>query len=241
MFRYLIFLVVPLLLLASFSFTSMDGTRVENYHDFVRQTEKLTTVTKAVQGGELPVDSLRAAVTNARLAYKRSAWLVEYAQPAFAAKHLNGAPLLKIKREGLASTVVRPEGLQVLDEAVYAEAVDPGEVAILARQLYANAARLSASLVERTFSPAETMAAARMAIIGLTTLGLTGFDTPGSVAALPEANVTLQSIASAFATGTPLGKTPPPLKSVGCSLTAGNYLPLKPISRLSTASVFSAK
>lgn len=207
--RYLIFPVLLLFLLVSLSFTPVDGTRDEHFPGLVRQAEKLTTVAEAVQRGELPLDSLRATVASARLAYKRSAWLLEYAYPSFAAKHLNGAPLLKIKREGITSTVVRPQGLQVLDEAVYAAGVDAAGVAILARQLHVNAVRLSSTLASRTFTPAETIAAARMAIIGLTTLGLTGFDTPGSVAALAEAEVTLQSIAEAFATGTKLGNTPP--------------------------------
>lgn len=209
MLRNLILAFSFLLLLVLLAFTPPDGTRAEHYPDFVRQAEKLTATAAAVQRGDLPVDSLRIAVATVRLAYKRCAWLVEYAYPSFATKHLNGAPLLKIKREGITSTVLRPEGLQVLDEAVFADVVDAAEVTILARQLYANAAQLSATLANKRFTQPETIAAARMAIVGLTTLGLTGFDTPGSVAALTEADVTLQSLTVAFASGTNLGNETP--------------------------------
>ncbi|MEL7159661.1 MAG: hypothetical protein AAFN92_02795, partial [Bacteroidota bacterium] len=220
-------LVFFALLLPLLAFVSPRATSSREYEAFVRQTEHLSTASEAVLRGDLPVDSLRAAVLATRLAYKRTAWRVEYAYPGFAAKHFNGAPLLKTERDGSQASVVPPEGLQVLDEMVFSETPDLAATLILAGQLRNAAKQLAPALRARTFSKAETIAAARAAIIGLPTLGLTGFDTPGSGNALPEAAATLGSLAAVFAPQTEigresLGRQVLALLQHGRSLLAGN-------------------
>ncbi|TXF87790.1 cytochrome-c peroxidase [Neolewinella aurantiaca] len=170
----------------------------DDYQLFVERARALAETGEAFRAKTAGADELRNSVTAARMAYKRVAWLVEYDHPGFAAKHFNGAPLLKAKRSGTRAEVVLPEGLQVLDEGAFAEAPDAASLAIVSKALLVSSRQLLPEVATRTYDLPELLAAARAATIALPTLGLTGFDTPGSVNALAEAKVVLKAIGDAL-------------------------------------------
>lgn len=169
-----------------------------NYYlnDAARALQKLDEAATRFQHGQIHEDSLRAILTQARLKYKSVEFYFAYSSPEFTSKYLNGAPLLKINKSGNQPTVVPPEGLQMLDELIYSE--NPSEekviIAALSKKvntqynLLANALKVSKPNIE------DLILASRLQLVRIFTLGLTGFDTPGSVNGLQEAGASLQSM-----------------------------------------------
>lgn len=190
------FFPVLLLLFAALGFTHDSrpeaiGPIPSAYLRFVETLEILSQTAEAYREGKVTIEDLRPRIAAARSAYKETAWLVEYYYPTFAAKHFNGAPLLKAESYGTQSTVEPPEGLQVLDELAYGEPVDAAQLAILTRKLTNHARQLAPEISARPYPLAEVVEAMRVELIRIMTLYLTGFDTPGSLAGLAEARTAL--------------------------------------------------
>ena len=171
-----------------------------DYTRFVAAAADLQRTAAAHDRGELPADSLRAAVAAARLAYKRVEFAVAYAYPAFAKTALNAAPLPRVERSGQESSVEPPRGLQVLDELAFAADEIPGPLALgLADRLLTDAAALTEAIASWRPEPAVLAEAAQEAVVRITTLGLTGFDTPGSLAGVAEAEAVARRLGEVFA------------------------------------------
>ncbi|MFP9115152.1 cytochrome-c peroxidase [Flavobacterium sp. RHBU_3] len=126
-----------------------------------------------------------------------------------------------------ARRVVDPEGLQVLDELVFSdeEANEAQKISALVTRLDDAVPAVENALQKRNyFYDFEIIEAARLQLVRTFSLGVTGFDTPGSVNALPEAVATIESVrilVSPFVT-----KANPALKAETEKLLAGakNYL-----------------
>jgi len=146
--------------------------------------------------GRMPVDSLKEAHLQTRLAFKRVEALLEYYDRSAVRRYLNGAPLPSVDRKAPGVTVLEPEGLQVLDELVFSESPYTERVGILnlVDQLNVNYNSLQASLKRVSITHRHVMEACRLEAIRIFTLGLTGFDTPASGAALEEARVSQEAI-----------------------------------------------
>jgi cytochrome c peroxidase len=163
--------------------------------------EQLDETATAFKRGQVSADSLRTILTNARLAYKKIEFYVAYYNPEFTGKHLNGAPLLKIAKSGNQPTVVPPEGLQVLDELIYAE--DPSEekvqIAALSKKVKTEFNVLANALRQTKPTPEDLILAARLQLVRIFALSVTGFDTPGSANGLKEASVSLAAMKTLIA------------------------------------------
>ena len=159
------------------------------YASFAAEADTLLMVSEAYQKLQNSQSSLKKALSETRLAYKRIAFLLEYYYPAFTEAHLNGAPLLHAEKYSTHSLVKPPKGLQVLDEMIFAEdaAQQRSEIAILCRELANKCRELQPELNRKTFLLEEVVEACRMELIRLFSMGMAGFDTPGSANALPEA------------------------------------------------------
>lgn len=160
------------------------------------QLETLDKTATAFKRGQVSADSLQAVLTKARISYKRIEFYVAYYNPEFTGKHLNGAPLLKISKSGNQPTVIPPEGLQVLDELIYAE--NPSEekvqIAALSKKVKAEFNLVANALTQTKPTPEDLILAARLQLVRIFTLGVTGFDTPGSANGLQEASVSLAAM-----------------------------------------------
>jgi len=66
----------------------------------------------------------RASLLQARNTYKDIEWLFEYIDQQGARDFINGAPLPKLERKVPEMIVLDPKGLQVLDEAIFADEQD---------------------------------------------------------------------------------------------------------------------
>jgi len=98
--------------------------------------------------------------------------------------HYRGAP-----------RVVAPVGLQVLDETVFGDAIEANAVLQLTANLKERYAILVKAVEFRNYYyDHEIMEAARLELVRIFTMGITGFDTPGSLNAMEEAAASLQGM-----------------------------------------------
>ncbi|MEL7532075.1 MAG: cytochrome c peroxidase [Bacteroidota bacterium] len=164
---------------------------------FYQQCDTLRLASDAFKFGKIDQNELKRELLATRHAYKRIEYLWEYLYPSYAEEHLNGAPLLHIERHDTRPFVIPPEGLQVLDEMIFADnaSAESAQILILAQKLKTATQKLLIGFQIRELSPFEIREAQRMELIRIYTLGLTGFDTPGSGNALAEAGSALAELA----------------------------------------------
>lgn len=120
-----------------------------------------------------------------------------YSMPA--EEYVNSAPLDYLEKDHYLDSpkVIAPRGLQVLDELIFSEeiATQKQEALQLANELKKKWAIVMQALEKRKFFlPFEVMEASRQELVRIFTLGVTGFDTPGSLNALPEARAALNAL-----------------------------------------------
>lgn len=134
-----------------------------------------------------------------RLAFKRAEYLLCYLDATAIVRYLNGAPLPKLVPNVPSIEIIEPSGLQVLDELAFAELPDRAEMQAQLAQLQHAYAGIRTYQSNIRLQHRYVFDAAYLEIVRVFTLGLTGFDTPGSVNALPEAAAALERLQFAFA------------------------------------------
>jgi cytochrome c peroxidase len=156
---------------------------------------KQRIATADIDNFESAQDKFRAL----RAQYKRVEPLLAYLQAEVTTQRLNGAPLPKIDpMEENMPSVIEPSGLQVIDELVCTDEMLDHRAEII-RLL--DAFHRELTLLNRLFASQlkltdrQVFEACRMELIRLLTLGITGFDTPGSVHAIPDARVSMDQVA----------------------------------------------
>jgi cytochrome c peroxidase len=113
--------------------------------------------------------------------------------------YLSSAPLDYLEERHFLDTpaVIAPRGLQVLDETVFGSAVytDQQQVLQLATALEKQWAIVMRALSKRKyFQSFEITEAARLELVRIFSLGITGFDTPGSQNAVEEAREAVSAL-----------------------------------------------
>lgn len=136
---------------------------------------------------------IQESYINTRKQYKRIETFLEYYHPDFCKNYINGAPLPKLE-EGIDQAVIqKPKGLQVLDELIYSDSLEIAEIKIEISQLKT----AIAPIVNNKLIKIEDRAvfeATRQALVRIFTLGITGFDTPGSVNGITDSKEVLISL-----------------------------------------------
>lgn len=121
-------------------------------------------------------------------------------------RYINGPPLPSVDESAPWVVILEPKGLQVLDELAFSE--HPFAEKELLRshvtQLQDNFRRNRPYQKIVPIQHRFVFEAARYEIIRIFTLGVTGFDTPGSGNALPETHTALQSTYQAILNYLPL-------------------------------------
>lgn len=163
---------------------------------FKGEIENLKVVSEKTRAGEVSVEQLKIQLVKTRLSYKKLEFLLEYFYPEYVEEHINGAPLLHIETFDTNPMVIPPEGLQVLDEMIFADDFNENakEIALLSLQLQTQVGFLMADFEKRILRSEELLNAARLEIIRIVSMGITGFDTPGSLNGLEEVAVSLKSM-----------------------------------------------
>ena len=148
---------------------------------------------------EIGVERLKQQVTKTRLSYKTVEYLLEHLDPALVNTFINGAPLPKLEPHVPEVTVIPPKGMQTIDELVFLDADQNKEkIVALAKELQTNWQNVLVYQSGRKLQHRYLIEGARYGVIRIFTLGLTGFDTPGSGNALDEALVSLSTLLMMF-------------------------------------------
>jgi cytochrome c peroxidase len=97
--------------------------------------------------------------------------------------------------------VLEPQGLQALDEALFSEEAngDLEQLVPLTAELAKRSRIVAQALLKRKYiEDYQILEASRLEIVRIFTLGLTGFDTPGSLNAIEEARVAFSGLSNAI-------------------------------------------
>ena len=220
--RYLLSLIALLTLITIPSFKPKRPYPIKQIQEQYRQNLNIFTTTLTLlphitnnwNNSPEANTHLQKHISTLRFAYKRIEFLLATLDPQAHNMHLNGAPLPKLIPNTPQIAIQQPTGLQRLDEWAHEphSIQDKDELIRLTKELTLHATETIAFQSKVTLTDRLLFAAARLELIRIFTLGLTGFDTPGSLQAIPEAQIALQSINSA------VGQYHKPLKSLNPTL-----------------------
>ncbi|MBX2893149.1 MAG: hypothetical protein KF734_19720 [Saprospiraceae bacterium] len=172
-------------------------------------SEAIALYLAAAQGlsnNEASVKKLRKAHSEARLAFKKIEFLLEYNDRAGVKRTINGPPLPFVE-QGIPDVMpIEPVGLQVLDELVAEENpfAEKDEIVRLTRQLTQDFEVMRQFQSKLKMTHRHIFEAMQQEVVRVFTLGLTGFDTPGTLHALPEAKAAFEGMEAAISAYLPI-------------------------------------
>ncbi|MBW8522807.1 cytochrome-c peroxidase [Chryseobacterium chendengshani] len=194
---YPLLLLVLFIGIASVSFNSPDkGSATEKTFitegllNFKTHLEKLKSDVYLFDEDKINAEQLQKSLRDTRNSYKEIEFYIAYHYPEFSKTHLNAAPLFRIEAAGTAAYTLPPEGLQVLDELIFSDniAEQKKKIIEITDYLYNNYNNFYLSSVKNGLSKGNNKTLPlRIELIRIYTLGLTGFDTPGSLNISQEA------------------------------------------------------
>ncbi len=168
---------------------------------FEKSVIKLKTVAETyplnISNGKASIESLQTAFKEARLAYKKVAWLIGYLEPENE-KNFNGPPLTKMSIVGYQE--IEPFGFQPIEEIVFGEDLNAEmpKLRQLSTDLLFYTQRWSEQMTTQPLSDREIFEAFRTELTQLFSLSFTGFDSPVAFHSLPEAVVAWSNLAVNF-------------------------------------------
>ena len=179
------------------SFNSVDqGVKNDNkfinrgLRDFKIELEYLKNDVELYSQEKISLEKLQQTLRNTRNSFKEIEFFVAYYYPEFTKTHLNAAPLFHIEAAGTSAYTLPPEGLQVLDELVFSDEASEQkeEISTITNFLYNSYANFYLSALNNGLSSGNNKTLPlRIELIRIYSLGVTGFDTPGSLNISEEA------------------------------------------------------
>ncbi|ASK28990.1 cytochrome-c peroxidase [Chryseobacterium sp. T16E-39] len=203
--RYtLLFTITIVLGFAIMSFNPTDkGVANENTFinaglaDFKSKLEQLKTDVYLFDSDKISLETLQKSLSTTRNSFKEIEFYVAYHYPEFTKTHLNAAPLFHIEAAGTSAYTLPPEGLQVLDELIFSEeaGAEKEKIKSITDFLYNSYSNFYLSSIKNGLSKGTNKTLPlRIELIRIYSLGVTGFDTPGSLNISEEANYALLGI-----------------------------------------------
>ncbi len=164
----------------------------ERFEKFKQKIQFLKLEITKFENKTTDFKSSETAYLELRKAFKSWEYLAEYYDPIFVKENINGAPLPKLEQNSFGANVIEPKGLQVLDELMFDDSA----------QFKTNDIKfqLDWMLKQSNQFPLpeiydrDVFIAARVELIRIATLGITGFDTPGSSLGLQDALTSLETM-----------------------------------------------
>ena len=149
---------------------------------------RLESDVAAFGAGGTDAAAVRRSFESARDAWKRVEYLVEYYAPT-AADEINGPAIDEIEPFDPNRLQIPAEGFQVIEELLYPALDEEAyeEVTVEARRLAAIAWRVEQYAGATPFSADNIWEAARLELLRITALGITGFDSPVALRSITEA------------------------------------------------------
>ncbi|WP_312078490.1 cytochrome c peroxidase [Chryseobacterium sp.] len=152
--------------------------------EFKIELEYLKNDAELFSEDKISVEKLRETIKKTRNSFKEIEFFVAYHYPEFTKTHLNAAPLFHIEVAGTSAYTLPPEGLQVLDELIYSDEAkeEKEEIKTITNFLYNSYANFYLSALKNGLSKGTNKTLPlRIELIRIYSLGVTGFDTPGSL------------------------------------------------------------
>ncbi|WP_300346244.1 cytochrome c peroxidase [Chryseobacterium sp.] len=201
---YPLLLLIVFIGIAAMSFNPVDkGSETEEtfvrkgLFNFKNHLENLKSDVYLFKEDKITVKKLQLSLKNTRNSYKEIEFYIAYHYPEFSKTHLNAAPLFRIEAAGTTAYTLPPEGLQVLDELIFSDEASEQKDKIIdiTDFLYNNYNNFYLSTTKNGLSKGSNKTLAlRIELIRIYTLGLTGFDTPGSLNISEEASFAFQGM-----------------------------------------------
>ncbi|KGO92049.1 cytochrome-c peroxidase [Flavobacterium subsaxonicum] len=196
-------IVLSVAAVISFSFTAKPvyaaSSVITNYsYEFNQAVITLDGAAESFKQGKISADSLKNTLAATRLSYKKIEFYLAFHYPEYVKGNINGAPLMQIEKEGTRPKVVVPVGLQVLDELVFSDEAseEKVQIAALAKKLRVTYGQLFNDLDKNKQAGKFGITAMRLQLVRIFTMGITGFDTPGSLNGIQETEASLTGMLS---------------------------------------------
>ncbi|SDM70198.1 cytochrome-c peroxidase [Kriegella aquimaris] len=169
-----------------------------NFRTFQKEVELLAVL--ANNSTPSNIVQLKRQVEKTRLVYKEVEFIFDYYQTTYSGTYINGAPLPRVSEYFEAGDIIAPCGLQALDEADFEEATTENlqHITELANGLKDRVDFISKVHLPIHLKSSQIIECIRSGLVRIFTLGLTGYDTPGSVNGLKESYVSLNSMKTTF-------------------------------------------
>ncbi|MBX2826760.1 MAG: cytochrome-c peroxidase [Flavobacteriaceae bacterium] len=150
---------------------------------------------RSFQEGKASENQLKEEYSQLRKSFKKIEFFIEYLDKEAFDKTMNGAPLPKLEKKVADLRVLQPKGMQVIDEIMASEfaVTDKQDLVSNAYRLESDLKKIKQFLGVRRLTDRQFFEASRQALVRLTTLGITGFDTPGTQVGIEDATVVLQT------------------------------------------------
>jgi cytochrome c peroxidase len=168
------------LTLVLFAFVPQTSNRNTDFKiTYFNEVDRLIQTLEHLSGNSA---SIEANYTLSRQQFKRIEFLLAHLDRSFYAKHINGAPLPKLEKNVPDIRVIEPHGFQVMDEMI-------GETPNGNREKLNNEVLRLVKHLEQwkklhhnlSYTNELILQAVHYQLIRMYTLGLTGFDTPGTL------------------------------------------------------------
>ncbi len=175
---------------------------VADIDSLAQRLERLEAGAVALSGADKQTKHLevvRALFRESRLAFKRAEFLTAYYEPTTAAT-MNGPALPRVEAQEGPEVVFPPEGFQVIEEMLFAQeaVVDAVSLAREVQNLRALTRRLRTTASVQVVTDDRVWDAARLELARVSTLGITGYDSPIALESLNETAAALRGVADAL-------------------------------------------
>ena len=161
-------------------------------NDLQRNTRELSNSLRQFSQNGASAVTVQERFYAVKSSYKKIEYLLEYLDPELA-KSLNGAPLPKVLVEEADYQTLSflppsfrtfpPEGLQVLEELLFAEEADKemkDKAVVLALSLEEKVLLFTNSLQKQSLTDKQILESLREQVLRVMTMGITGFDAPAA-------------------------------------------------------------
>ncbi|RZJ66752.1 MAG: cytochrome-c peroxidase [Flavobacterium sp.] len=170
--------------------------------DLMESVKKLDEAAHAFHKNPASGEDVKKAIAQTRLDYKKVEFYLAFYYPEFTTGYLNGAPLLQPEAEGNVMNIKEPEGLQVLDEMAGMDdaelKAERSKLVVLTQKLVVSYGMLFNGLQKRNYAQFAEIDAMRLQLIRIFSLGVSGFDTPGTLNGIAESAVSLEGMRTFF-------------------------------------------
>ena len=173
--------------------TAAEKVKQQHLQELILLKESISHIEKGAESKDSNL--LQKAFLESRLKYKAVEPLLDYIDPGMLAL-FNGPNINKVDPEIFGENVVPPKGFQVLEELIFSEEWEENleEIIYQTKTLELNTNHYYKEVEKIYFTDRIVIEAARLNLIRIFSLGLSGFDSPVIKNSLPEAAHSLEAI-----------------------------------------------